>query len=133
MVFKGYCQSSLGGHRVVQPAELDTWNCGQWSNLVMCICAGGAAWLYTPGLIDTCIGTGQSNAKIPHCLNTLLRFNWVHCLRDITNSHSVRYASCSYGTFLSFTRKWLIRGSLSVTSSKGFVNFNWNSTASEDL
>jgi len=34
-ILKGYCQSSVGGQRVVLPAQLDTCNCDPWNNLVM--------------------------------------------------------------------------------------------------
>jgi len=32
-VFKGHCQSSVGGQRVVKHAELGTSSCGPWTNL----------------------------------------------------------------------------------------------------
>jgi len=37
---------------IVYPAELDTCNCGPWTDLAMCIWPGSAAWLHTPDVGD---------------------------------------------------------------------------------
>ena len=57
----------MGGQRVVLPAELDTCSSGPWTNLVMCIWPGNAAWLHTPVVatdLEKKKGFNQHDAEI---------------------------------------------------------------------